>query len=138
MQFNKRETFDFIQNYKQKRQFFFLIAYFHWDAIFKQVRKEERKLEFVSGGHKCNNSKVSSAKMSAYLKITEPLAFRWFQAGIYRFCLYLLLQWNSAAAWHDWLEGQPDSHEVYLERAEKGHPPPFCGQLEPLQPLSLC
>lgn len=63
---------DFIQNYKQKRQLLFVCFLLpHWDAIFKQVRKEESKLEFVSGGHKCNNSKVSSTKMSTCLKISR-------------------------------------------------------------------
>ena len=68
----QKRNVDFIQNCKQKRQLFlvcFLLP--HRDAICKQVRKEESKLEFVSGGHKCNNSKVSSTKISTCLKISR-------------------------------------------------------------------
>lgn len=59
-------------------------------------------------------------------KSPERLAFRWFLAGIYKSCLYLLLQWNNTSAARLVRRTAWQPQEVYLERAEKGHPPPFC------------
>ena len=129
----QKRNVDFIQNYKQKRQPFlvcFLLP--HWYAIFKQVRKEESKLEFVSGGHKCNNSKVSSTKMSTCLKISRTSSVQMMSGRCIQTLLCLWLQWNVILQ-QDWLEGQPGSHTGIPGEGWGRTPTSFpCGQLDPL------